>query len=97
MGAFVAFDVTRAATFDAVEKWKKDLDSKLILPSGLPIPAVLLANKVSKTSESLVHGKIFRVLATELKCVLIKTCETVKYSKSYLTKFLYLCKIFQFI
>ena len=46
----MAFDVTRAATFDAVEKWKKDLDSKLFLPNGLPIPAVLLANKVSDHS-----------------------------------------------
>ena len=46
VGAFVAFDVTRAATFDAVEKWKQDVDTKLILPTGLPIPTVLLANKV---------------------------------------------------
>ena len=46
VGAFVAFDVARAATFEAVEKWKHDLDDKLFLPSGLPIPAILLANKV---------------------------------------------------
>ncbi|XP_028406006.1 ras-related protein Rab-32-like [Dendronephthya gigantea] len=45
VAAFVAFDVTRAATFDAVEQWKSDLDSKLFLANGQPIPAVLLANK----------------------------------------------------
>ena len=41
------FDVTRATTYEAVEKWKSDLDSKVFLPNGSPIPAVLLANKVS--------------------------------------------------
>jgi Ras-related protein Rab-32 len=29
VGAFVVFDVTRTATFDAVSKWKQDLDSKV--------------------------------------------------------------------
>lgn len=47
VGAFVVFDVTRATTYEAVEKWKSDLDSKVFLPNGSPIPAVLLANKVS--------------------------------------------------
>jgi Ras-related protein Rab-32 len=47
VGAFIVFDVTRAATFDAVVKWKQDLDSKVQLPDGTAIPCVLLANKVS--------------------------------------------------
>ena len=47
IGAFVVFDVTRPSTFDAVQKWKTDLDSKVQLPDGSPIPCVLLANKVS--------------------------------------------------
>lgn len=46
VGAFVVFDVTRAQTFDAVTKWKTDLDTKVTLADGSPIPAVLLANKV---------------------------------------------------
>lgn len=29
VGAFVVFDVTRPATFDAVIKWKHDLDAKV--------------------------------------------------------------------
>lgn len=29
VGALVVFDVTRASTFDAVLKWKDDLDSKV--------------------------------------------------------------------
>ncbi|KAG7272018.1 hypothetical protein CRUP_004177, partial [Coryphaenoides rupestris] len=40
VGALVVFDVSRGSTFEAVLKWKDDLDSK-----GRPVPAVLLANK----------------------------------------------------
>jgi Ras-related protein Rab-32 len=46
VGAFIVFDVTRPATFDAVNKWKTDLDSKVQLADGSPIPCILLANKV---------------------------------------------------
>lgn len=48
VGAFVVFDVTRSQTFDAVTKWKTDLDTKVTLADGSPIPTVLLANKVSQ-------------------------------------------------
>ena len=53
VGAFVVFDVTRLATFEAVQTWKKDLDNKVLLPNGKSIPAVLLANKVRH------HGVVF--------------------------------------
>uniref|UniRef100_A0A3P9HCF6 Ras-related protein Rab n=1 Tax=Oryzias latipes TaxID=8090 RepID=A0A3P9HCF6_ORYLA len=52
VGAFVVFDVTRGATFEAVSKWKHDLDSKVKLTNGNPIPAVLLANKCDQKKES---------------------------------------------
>lgn len=29
VGAFVVFDVTRVSTFEAVQKWKKDIDAKV--------------------------------------------------------------------
>ena len=45
-GAVVVFDVARGATFDGALKWKADLDQKLSLLDGRPIPAVLVANKV---------------------------------------------------
>ncbi|XP_077341147.1 ras-related protein Rab-38 [Lithobates pipiens] len=45
VGAFIVFDVTRPATFEAVTKWKEDLDSKLTLSNGVPVSTVLLANK----------------------------------------------------
>ncbi len=45
-GALVVFDVFREKTFDAVLKWKQDIDSKVTLPNGDVIPVVLIANKV---------------------------------------------------
>lgn len=51
VGAFIVFDVTRSATFDAVIKWKQDLDSKVQLPNGSPIPCILIANKVRKSAK----------------------------------------------
>jgi len=46
VGCFIVFDVTRGSTFEMVTKWKTDLDNKVQLPDGNPIPCVLLANKV---------------------------------------------------
>lgn len=45
-GAILVFDLTRSLTFEAVNKWKNDLDSKVKLADGRPIPTVLLGNKV---------------------------------------------------
>ena len=47
VGCFIVFDVTRVSTFESVIRWKNDLDSKVSLPDGNPIPCVLLANKVT--------------------------------------------------
>ena len=56
VGCFIVFDVTRASTFDAVMKWKNDLDTKCQLSDGSPIPCVLLANKVRAVSPWLLLG-----------------------------------------
>ncbi|XP_008643041.1 PREDICTED: ras-related protein Rab-7L1 [Corvus brachyrhynchos] len=42
----IMFDVTNVSTFSNSQKWKQDLDSKLVLPDGSPVPCLLLANKV---------------------------------------------------
>jgi len=44
-GALVVFDVTDMKSFEAVQKWKNDIDAKVLLPDESPIPVVLLANK----------------------------------------------------
>ncbi|XP_064412029.1 ras-related protein Rab-32 [Latimeria chalumnae] len=56
VGAFVVFDVTRESTFEAVSKWKHDLDSKVKLQNGSPIPAVLLANKCDQKNDGTSHS-----------------------------------------
>ncbi|XP_001362365.1 ras-related protein Rab-38 [Monodelphis domestica] len=56
MGAFIVFDVTRPATFEAVTKWKSDLDAKLTLPNGKPVSAVLLANKCDQGKDVLLNN-----------------------------------------
>ncbi|KAM8899673.1 ras-related protein Rab-38 [Spinachia spinachia] len=53
VGALVVFDMTRLSTFQAVLKWKEDLDSKVALSNGTPVPAVLLANKCDQRSRGL--------------------------------------------
>eukprot|EP01126_Amoeba_proteus_P040373 TRINITY_DN4302_c0_g1_i8.p1 TRINITY_DN4302_c0_g1~~TRINITY_DN4302_c0_g1_i8.p1 ORF type:complete len:237 (-),score=33.08 TRINITY_DN4302_c0_g1_i8:24-734(-) len=45
IAALVVFDLTRPATFEAVLKWRDDVNSKVILANDQPIPLVLLANK----------------------------------------------------
>ncbi|XP_028656244.1 ras-related protein Rab-38-like [Erpetoichthys calabaricus] len=56
MGAFIVFDITRPSTFEAVMKWKEDLDSKLTLSNGTNVPAVLLANKCDQGGELLMNN-----------------------------------------
>ena len=59
VGAFVVYDITRPPTFEAVQKWKSDIEHKVFLPDERPIPCVLLANKcdlpsaISKSKEEM--------------------------------------------
>lgn len=53
VGALVVFDMTRLSTFQAVLKWKGDLDSKVALSNGRSVPAVLLANKCDQRRHGL--------------------------------------------
>lgn len=56
VGCFIVFDVTRVSTFEAVAKWKHDLDSKVQLADESPVPCVLLANKCDQAKEGLVNN-----------------------------------------
>merc|ERR1711990_832349 len=44
LGAIVVFDITSMKSFEAVQRWKNDIDEKVKLADGKPIPVVLLAN-----------------------------------------------------
>lgn len=45
LAAIVVFDVSAPKSFEAVERWKHDIDDKVKLADGGKIPVVLLANK----------------------------------------------------
>jgi len=45
VAGLVVFDMTRLSSFEAVRKWKADVDEKVRLPNGDPIPVILVANK----------------------------------------------------
>lgn len=57
VAALVVFDATRQSTFEATKKWKSDIDSKVTLPNGDPIPVILLANKIDLVEEGEGWGK----------------------------------------
>mmetsp|Transcript_11637 Transcript_11637/g.19429 ORF Transcript_11637/g.19429 Transcript_11637/m.19429 type:complete len:217 (+) Transcript_11637:55-705(+) len=57
VGAMVVFDVTRSGTFEAVRKWKEDLDSNLSSPEH-QLPCILLANKCDLAQEPLDKDKM---------------------------------------
>ncbi|XP_076013548.1 ras-related protein Rab-32 [Genypterus blacodes] len=52
MGAIVVFNITETSTLEAASEWKQELDSRVCLNSGRPVPAVLLANKCDMTGRS---------------------------------------------
>ncbi|KPP65071.1 ras-related protein Rab-7L1-like [Scleropages formosus] len=44
-GCVLMFDVTDPSSFRNCHRWKEDLDSKVRLAGGSPVPCILLANK----------------------------------------------------
>jgi len=62
VGAFVVFEPARRSTFEAVSKWKNDIDTKVAMSvDDKPVPVILLANKVccslNTSSNSLAHKR----------------------------------------
>ena len=55
VGAFVVYDVSRPMTFDTVAKWREEIDTKVGLSNGKPLPLILLANK-SDLDEAKIDG-----------------------------------------
>jgi len=45
IAAIIVFDVSRPATFEAITKWRDDVNSKVVLGNQEPIPVILFANK----------------------------------------------------
>ena len=45
-GCVVLFDITNRRSLLEAKSWKEDLDAKVALPNGDPVPCILIANKV---------------------------------------------------
>ncbi len=57
VGALLLYDVTQPATFQSVKRWKNDVDNKVLLDDGRPIPCVLIGNKVDLLSSGRLPSK----------------------------------------
>lgn len=57
-GAFLVYDVSRPVTFETVTKWKEEIDSKVRLPNGEPLPVILLGNKCDLDEASIDKAKL---------------------------------------
>lgn len=55
VAAIIVFDTTRTSTFEAVEKWKNDIQSKVFLQNEQPVPMILLANKCDLVYDEPMH------------------------------------------
>jgi len=51
VGAFVVFDCTRPRTLNASLLWKADLDQKVHMWDGSPIPVILIMTKCDKPKD----------------------------------------------
>jgi GTPase SAR1 family protein len=51
VAAVIVYDITARDTYEAVLKWKQDIDNKVFLPSGAKIPVLLLGNKADLLEE----------------------------------------------
>ena len=50
-GVFIVYDLTNEQSFKAVLEWKREIDTKVRLPDGKPVPVVLLGNKSDMISD----------------------------------------------
>ena len=59
-GVFVVYDLNDRKSFDSVLRWKKEIDDKVRLPNGDPVPCVLIGNKCDVCTKTLskVQGEI---------------------------------------
>ena len=55
VGAMIVFDVTRISTFEAVAKWKADIDAKVFFPLLLYFFILFLCFYIYKYFNSIIY------------------------------------------
>eukprot|EP01038_Epipyxis_sp_PR26KG_P015139 gene15139-20387_t len=58
LGAILVYDVSRPATYETVTAWKDEIDIKLTLPNGEPLPVVLLGNKCDLDADNIDRSRL---------------------------------------
>eukprot|EP01033_Poteriospumella_lacustris_P003313 gene3313-2444_t len=58
LGALLVYDISRPKTFENVKKWKQEIDEKVRLPNGKPIPVLLLGNKCDLDESAIDSAKL---------------------------------------
>jgi len=57
-GCVIMFDLSNKNSFINALKWKRDVESKCVLPNGAPIPCMLLANKCDTQNREVDQSEI---------------------------------------
>lgn len=58
IGAIIVFDLTRQVTFESVSKWLGDVNQKVLLENGQPVPVLVLANKCDVENQQVGHTQV---------------------------------------
>ena len=82
-GCFVMFDITNQTSLDNCEKWKAEVDNKVLQRNGDPIPSVLLANKVTLYYASSWDVYVCVIFQSDLGGKTIPQSEIEKFSKRH--------------
>jgi len=90
--AVIMFDLTTPRTFESVAKWKADVDEKVLLPNGDPVPCLLLGNKSDLPGRAVEDAKIEEFCKREgfigYHSVSAKTSEHVEDAMMHLLRYL---------
>ena len=66
-GALLVYDITRPTTFDTVLDWKRDIDERMILPTGEAPPVLLVGAKCDLETASADTAELDRFCADHVR------------------------------
>ena len=63
-GAILVYDVSRPKTFETVAKWKEEIDRRVLLSNGKPLPVLLVGNKCDLDDAQPDHAQLDKYCAS---------------------------------